>query len=46
MDELEIQCLVVVLRQLIELKEKESGPNHLSVAKAINNLAVIYCMQV
>jgi len=32
-------------KQLIELKEKENGPNHLSVAKAINNLAVIYCMQ-
>ena len=35
-----------VYRQLIELKEKENGPNHQSVAKAINNLAVIYCLQV
>ena len=40
------QSFLHMYRQLIELKEKENGPNHQSVAKAINNLAVIYCLQV
>ena len=35
-----------ICRKLIELKEKENGPDHLSVAKAVNNLAVIYCLKV
>ena len=28
------------------MREREHGPNHLSVAKALNNLAVIYSLQV
>ena len=33
-------------RKFAELKEKELGPDHLIVAKALNNLAVMYSMQV
>ena len=29
-----------------ELKERELGPHHLDVARALNNLAVMYSMQV
>lgn len=34
-----------IYRKLIELKEKENGPDHVSVAEAVNNLAVIYCLK-
>lgn len=35
-----------ICRHIVELKEKEMGPQHTSVAAAINNLAVFYCFKV
>ena len=38
--------LVPVCSQFAELKERALGPHHLDVARALNNLAVMYSMQV
>ena len=38
--------LLTYYRELLRLKIKELGEEHLSVGKVMNNLAVLYCLQV